>query len=74
MDLREMLDSVVSSETEHALRLVKCAAIVSQALQREGLEATVVGGSAIEIHAPEAYATADMDLVVSERIGVDLGG
>ena len=71
MDLREMLDAVLASESDHARRLVKCAAIVSEALRREGLEATVVGGSAIEIHAPEAYVTSDLDLVVAERFSVD---
>src|SRR5688572_11287533 len=71
LDLREMLDSVLEAETDHARRLVKCAAIVSEALRREGLEATVVGGSAIEIYAPDAYATRDLDLVVSERFGID---
>lgn len=71
MDLRPLLEDVLATETEHARRLVKAAAIVSEALRREGLEATVVGGSAIEIHAPDAYATADIDLVVPERFGVD---
>lgn len=33
--------------------------------------ATVVGGSAIELHAPDAYATSDLDLVVSQRFGID---
>jgi hypothetical protein len=40
-------------------------------LRREGLEATVVGGAAIELHAPDAYATSDLDLVVSGRFGID---
>lgn len=71
MDLREMLDGVLASETEHVRRLAKSAAIISEALRREGLEATVVGGSAIELHAPDAYATSDLDLVVSQRFGID---
>ena len=71
MDLREMLDGVLASETEHVRRLAKSAAIISEALRREGLEATVVGGSAIELHAPDAYATTDLDLVVSQRFGID---
>lgn len=71
MDLRPMLDEVLASETEHVRRLAKSAAIISEALRREGLEATVVGGSAIEIHAPDAYATTDLDLVVTQRFGID---
>jgi hypothetical protein len=71
MDLREMLDAVLASESDHAPRLAKSAAIVCEALKREGLEATVVGGAAIELHAPDAYATTDLDLVVSGRFGID---
>lgn len=71
MNLQRLLDEVVATETDHARRLVKAAAIVSEALRREGLEATVVGGSAIEVHAPDAYTTSDLDLVVPERYGVD---
>jgi len=71
MDLRRILDEVLELETDHARRLVKGAAVVSESLRREGLEATVVGGSAIEAHAPDAYSTSDLDLVVPERYGVD---
>jgi hypothetical protein len=71
MDLREMLDAVIASDADHATRLAKSAAIVCEALRREGLEATVVGGAAIEFHAPDAYSTTDLDLVVSGRFGVD---
>lgn len=71
MDLRRILEEVMASETDHARRLVKCAAVISESLRGEGLEATVVGGSAIEIHAPGAYTTSDLDLIVPERYGVD---
>jgi hypothetical protein len=71
MDLWRILDQVVASETDHARRLVKSAAVISEALRLEGLEATVVGGSAIEVHAPDAYTTSDIDLVIPERYGVD---
>ncbi|HKP76868.1 MAG TPA: hypothetical protein VJT67_15165 [Longimicrobiaceae bacterium] len=71
MDLRDMLDAVLASESDHPTRLAKSAAIISEALRREGLEATIVGGSAIELHAPDAYMTRDLDLVVAERFGID---
>jgi len=71
LDLREMLDAVLASKSDHAPRLAKSAAIVCEALRREGLEATVVGGAAIELHAPDAYATHDLDLVVSGRFSID---
>jgi len=41
MDLRDMLDAVLASESDHPTRLAKSAAIISEAFRREGLEATV---------------------------------
>lgn len=71
MDLKPILDEALSRETDHTRRLLMGAAVVSEALRREGLEATVVGGAAIEIHAPDVYHTSDIDLVVSGRFGID---
>ncbi len=36
-------------------------------LRREGMEATLVGGGAIEFYAPDAHSTSDLDLIVSGR-------
>ncbi|MBA4157054.1 MAG: hypothetical protein H0X65_06215 [Gemmatimonadetes bacterium] len=71
MDLRSVLDETLRIEHDHARRLVKVAALVSAALRQEGLDPVVVGGSAIEIHAPGTYTTRDIDLVVPERFGID---
>jgi hypothetical protein len=40
------------------------AGAVANALQALGYEAVVVGGSAATLHAPEAYRSADVDMVV----------
>jgi hypothetical protein len=71
MDLRRALEETLLQETAHSRRLVKVSAIVCESLRRQGLDPVVVGDSAIEIHAPDAYTTSDIDLVVPERFGVD---
>lgn len=71
MELRDVLTAALDAERDHTRRLVMVAAVVSEALRQEGLMAVVVGGSAIEIHAPGAYTTSDIDLVVPEHFGID---
>lgn len=64
-ELRNALRDVVSSrENPHVERLALVSAILSEALRRERMEAMLVGGGAIEFYAPDAYTTADIDLVV----------
>jgi hypothetical protein len=52
---------------EHAEQFAEVASILHVAFSKAGLRSTVVGGSAIEIHAPGVYMSGDMDLVV-ERL------
>lgn len=67
-DLRRALDQVLMGrERPHVERLALTAAIVSQALRAEDLEATLVGGAAIEFYDPGAHTTSDIDLVVERR-------
>lgn len=47
--------------------MVWSAAIIATALRRAGMRATLVGGGAIEFHAPEVYTTSDLDFVVEGR-------
>jgi hypothetical protein len=64
-DLRRALqEAVADADLSHVQRMSLASAIVSAALERAGMEATVVGGSAIEFYAPESYSTGDIDLVV----------
>jgi hypothetical protein len=60
-DLTELL---ADRNRPHVERLAVAAAIVSEALRTRGLEATLVGGAAIEFYDPGAYTTSDIDLVV----------
>jgi hypothetical protein len=48
-------------------RSARATSIVIDAFDRRGLRATLVGGGAIEFHAPAAYATDDVDLVIEQR-------
>jgi hypothetical protein len=67
-ELRAALDEVgAAQDRPHVERLALTAAIVSEALRLDGLEATLVGGGAIEFYVPGAYTTSDIDLVVERR-------
>lgn len=52
----------------HTERLTLLTAVLSEALRRHGMVATLVGGGALEFYMPEGYVTHDIDLVV-ERSG-----
>lgn len=56
----------------HAEQIARIAAVLQEAFARHGLQSTLVGGSAIEVHAPGIYRSGDIDLVV-ERTRVDAG-
>jgi hypothetical protein len=66
-ELARALEEAWSSERDHVERLVLAAAIITTALERAGMRATLVGGSAIEFHAPGSYTTTDLDFVVEGR-------
>jgi len=67
-ELKTALDAVIEDTAQpHVERLSITAAIVSEALRLEGLEATLVGGAAIEFYSPGAYVTSDIDLVVERQ-------
>jgi hypothetical protein len=64
-DLRQALhEAVGDSSLPHVRRMSLAAAIVSTALERAGMEATLVGGSAIEFYVTGSYTTADIDFIV----------
>jgi hypothetical protein len=48
----------------HARQVAEVAGILHAALTGRGLVPTLVGGSAIEIHAPGIYMSGDLDLVI----------
>lgn len=66
-ELGELLDAAMAGHRPHVERLTIAAAAVSEVLRRQGMQATLVGGGAIEFHAPDIYATSDVDFVVEGR-------
>lgn len=74
--LRSILEPGLSPDPlAHAEQVAAVASILHEAFTNAGLTPTVVGGSAIELHAPGVYVSRDMDMVIegasfsSGRIG-----
>ncbi len=76
-DLREALGQVVDGNLpdapiERARHRALTAAMLREAFRRHGMEVALVGGGAIEFHAPGVYTTDDIDIVItSDRVPVD---
>src|SRR5262249_10360871 len=66
-ELRHALEKAWESERPHVERLTLATAGLQTALREAGMEATLVGGGAVEFHTPDAYITHDIDLVVERR-------
>jgi hypothetical protein len=66
-ELRDLLDTSLRGERPHVEKITVASAIISEALRRNGMEATLVGGGAIEFHASDVYSTNDIDLVVEGK-------
>jgi hypothetical protein len=76
-DLQDRIRQVVTDGLSadplvHAEQVAEIVSLLHEAFGLAGLRSTVVGGSAIELHAPGLYVTGDIDLVV-ERIRHDAG-
>lgn len=68
-ELEELLTGPEPEEAiEHAEWMAHISGIICEAFERYGLEATVVGGGAVEFHAPGAHVSRDSDFVVEPRI------
>lgn len=55
--------TVINAETS----LVELAALVSQALERAGISATLSGGGAVTVYAENLYMSGDLDFVTSAQ-------
>ena len=66
-ELASALEKAWSGDRAHVERIVLAAAVITTALERAGMRATLVGGAAIEFYSPETYATGDLDFVVEGR-------
>lgn len=71
-DLKKALEAWLSQERPHPEWLAGAVAYISEAFRRRGLEAVLVGGAAIELHAPGTHVTGDADLVVEGASRADL--
>jgi hypothetical protein len=72
-ELSRLLDELqAATELPHVRRMTTAVALISTALRARGMEATLVGGGAIEFHAPGAYTTSDIDLVVEGKTRAEL--
>jgi hypothetical protein len=66
-ELRRALADAWDDGGDHVERLTLATAVLQTALREAGMEATLVGGGAIEFYIPDAYTTTDIDLVVERR-------
>ncbi len=72
-DLGRFLDELAAGDRTQVERMTLAAAGVSEMLRKRGMEVTLVGGGAIQFHAPGTYTTSDLDLVVEGRSREELG-
>jgi hypothetical protein len=75
--LRERLAAILAGglsidALKHAEQVAQIAAVLHEAFTAVGLRCTVVGGSAIEIHAPGVYKSGDIDVVIDAARGPEL--
>ena len=71
-ELRNLFDRTLASDQPHVEKLTVAAAVISEVLRQRGMQATLVGGGAIEFYASDVYTTSDIDLVVEGRTRDDL--
>jgi hypothetical protein len=72
VDLRAALAEAWDEDRDHVERITLAAAVIATALKTAGMTATLVGGAAIEFHAPSTYVTTDIDFVVEGRTRADI--
>ena len=71
-DLRARFERTLAGNAPHVETMTAAAAIISEVLRRREMEATLVGGAAIEFLASDVYTTGDLDLIVEGRSRDDL--
>lgn len=69
--LKEVLaPGLAEDPAEHAEQVARIAGVLYEAFEAVGLRCTLVGGSAIEVHAPGVLRSGDIDLVIETIEGV----
>lgn len=67
-ELRDLLSEDLADEAiKHARQVARIAGILQSAFSAAGFEITLVGGAAIEIHAPGIHRSGDLDVVIEQR-------
>jgi len=59
-----LAEGLAEDPLAHAEQVAQIAGVLHEAFEPEGFSATLVGGSAIEIHAPGIYLSGDLDYVI----------
>jgi hypothetical protein len=59
-----LAEGLAEDPLAHAEQVAEIAGVLHEAFEPEGFSATLVGGSAIEIHAPGVYLSGDLDYVI----------
>lgn len=72
--LRERLRAITSegpatNPRRHAEQVARIAGVLHEAFEAASLRVTLVGGSAIEVHAPGIYKSGDLDILVRAHGG-----
>lgn len=64
---RILAEGLADEPESHARQVAAIAGVLHAAFSAQGFTVTLVGGSAIEIHAPGIYMSGDLDLVIEKR-------
>ncbi len=77
--MREKLRTIIAGgmaaePLQHAEQVAGVAGVLHEAFTKAGLRCTLVGGSAIEVHAPGVYKSGDIDFVIESIRGANLNG
>jgi len=61
---RLLVEGLADDAVEQAMQVAAIAGILNEAFGARGFSVTLVGGSAIEVHAPGIYMSGDIDVVI----------
>lgn len=66
---RLLAEGLSDDAVDHATQVAAIAGILNEAFEARGFSVTLVGGSAIEVHAPGIYMSGDIDVVIEGTRG-----
>lgn len=75
LDLETILKPGIATDAlDHSKQIAAIAAILHCSFENAGLESTLIGGAAIEVHAPGIFTSGDIDLIIESRISAGTTG